>query len=74
MTIPDRAAIIKINEKSKIAYVGTQKTKTGEKKINSETVESDISNMANIEMDNARYFLWEYTLFSTSLCNMIQNV
>jgi len=42
--------------------------------MNSDTVESAINNVTNIEIDKTRYFLWEYTLCSTCLCNLLWNM
>jgi len=39
--------------------------------MNSDTVASVVNNVTNIEIDKTRYFLCEYTLFSTSLCNLL---
>ena len=52
-------AIVIINVKSKIAFAGTWKTKMGDKKINSETMEREITNPTNTVIDNKMYFLCE---------------
>ena len=68
MTTPDNAATITINEKFAISYTGTQKRKTGAKKINSEIMERDTKRMTKIDADNARYILFENTMRNASLC------
>ena len=67
MTIPDRAAIMTINEKSEIAFVGTWKTNMGDKKMNSETMEREINSVTNTITDKTRYFLYEKTILNDSL-------
>ena len=50
-TIPDNDEIAIISTKSTIACDGTWNTKTGEMKINSETMDKKKNNPANMAMD-----------------------
>ncbi len=59
VTIPDSTAIATINTKSTIEFTGTLNTKTGEKKMNSETIERETNSPRNTVLDMYRYFLLE---------------
>lgn len=48
--------------------------KRGEKKINSETIESVNTSAKNMDADKAKYFLLEKTKPSACLCNPTNNV
>ncbi len=51
VTIPDNDAIITISTKSVIEFAGTLNTTTGERKMNSETIDRETNNARNITLD-----------------------